>query len=301
MYKVYLNDHIAQSAVERLEKKVQIVNNFDHPEELDAIIVRQQFCPRSVIEKAEKCKIIQMHGVGLERIDTEAAREFGIPVKNCPNGNAESVAELVLALALALSRKLKFIDKGVQEGRFAEFGLPETVGNEVSNKTLGLVGSGKIARLVASLFKTAFNCKILCYNKYLSKEEAQELGFEKIGSLEELLKVSDIVSVHVPLTDETKKMFGPGIFDNANHNLLFINTARGGIVDETVLYKALTEGKIKAAAMDVFEKQPPETTNPLLSLENFIATLHIGGSTNEALERNGKTVVDNVFNALGIE
>lgn len=301
MYKVYLNDHIAQSAVERLEKKVQIVNNFDHPEELDAIIVRQQFCPRNVIEKAKKCKIIQMHGVGLERIDTKAAQEFRIPVKNCPNGNAQSVAELVLALALALSRKLKFIDKGVQEGRFAEFGLPETVGNEVSNKTLGLVGSGKIARLVASLFKTAFNCKILCYNKYLSNEESQKLGFEKIDTLEELLKVSDIVSVHVPLTDETKKMFGPGIFDNANHNLLFINTARGGIVDETVLYEALTNGKIKAAAMDVFEKQPPETTNPLLRLENFIATLHIGGSTNEALERNGKTVVDNVFNALGIE
>lgn len=301
MYKVYLNDHIAQSAVERLEKKVQLVNNFDHPEELDAIIVRQQFCPRKVIEKAKKCKIIQMHGVGLERIDTKAAEESGIPVKNCPNGNSESVAELVLALALALSRKLKFIDKGVQEGRFAEFGLPETVGNEVSNKTLGLVGSGKIARLVAKLFKSAFNCKILCYNKYLSTEEAEELGFEKTDTLEKLLKLSDIVSIHVPLTDETKKMFGPGIFDNANHNLLFINTARGGIVDETVLYEALVNKKIKAAAMDVFEKQPPETTNPLLRLENFIATLHIGGSTNEALERNGKTVVDNVFNALGIE
>ncbi len=301
MYKVYLSEHIAKSTVERLKEKVEIVTTFDHPEELDAIIVRQSFCPRNIIERAKKCKLIQMHGVGLERIDLEAAKEFGIPVKNCPGGNAESVAELVLAFAISLSRKLKFIDKGLQEGRFKSSGLPETEGTELTGKTLGLIGSGRIARLVAKLFVNGFGCKILCYNDFLSDEEAAQIGFEKVDSVETLLQRSDIVSVHVPLTDSTRQMLHAGVFEKANPKLLFINTARGGIVDENALYEALVQHKIRAAAMDVFEKQPPEPTNPLLHLENFIATIHIGGSTEEALERIGKTVTDNVFAALGIQ
>ncbi len=300
MFKVYLSENIAESAVERLKEKVELVSDFDHPEELDAIIVRQTYCTAEIISKAKKCKLIQMQGVGLDRIDLEAAKEAGIPVKNCPGGNSESVAELVLALVIALSRKLKFIDTGLQNGDFKTFGLPETVGNEVTGKTLGLVGSGRIAKLVARLFMNAFSCRVLCYNDFLSEEDARAIGFEKVQSLEELVQKSDIVSVHVPLTEQTKNMFHAGIFDRANRNLIFINTARGGIVDEDALYEALTDKKIKAAALDVFEQQPPSKDNPLLSLPNFIGTLHIGGNTEEALERNGHTVVENVFAALGI-
>ncbi|MCI5830073.1 MAG: NAD(P)-dependent oxidoreductase [Treponema sp.] len=269
MYKVYLNDTIAESAVKRLKQKVELVNNFDHPEELDAIIVRQQCCPKEVIEKAVKCRLIQMHGVGLERIDLKAAERCGIPVKNCPGGNSESVAELVLAMALALSRKLKFIDKGLQKGQFGQFGLPETVGSEITGKTIGLVGSGTIARLVAKKFKNGFDCKIKCYNDYLSPKEAQDLGFEKVETLEQLVAQGDIVSVHAPLTAQTENMFHRGIFDKANPDLIFINTARGGIVDEDALYNALVQKKIKAAAMDVFKMQPPDPKNPLLALDNF--------------------------------
>lgn len=300
MYKVYLNDHISPNAVERLRKKVELVDNFDRPEELDAIIVRQQYCTRQVIEKAKKCRLIQMHGIGLERIDLAAAEKAGIPVLNTPGGNAQSVAELTLALALALSRKLKFLDKGMEKGQFKTFGLPETVGNEITGKTVGLAGSGNIAKLVAKLFANAFDCKILCYNPSLPEQTAKELGFTKVQTVQELMQKSDIVSLHLPLTAQTKSMFSKAAFENANKNLIFINTARGGIVDEKALYEALAEGKIKAAAMDVFEQQPPRTDNPLLSLDNFIATMHIGGSTEEALERNGDTVVQNVFNALGI-
>lgn len=300
MFKVYLNDNIDPSAVKRLEEKVEIVKDFNHPEELDAIIVRQQPLSREIISRAKKCRLIQMHGVGLDRIDVDAAREYGIPVKNCPGGNSESVAELVLALALALSRKLKFVDRGLQKGRLKSFGLPEMVGSEIAGKTLGLVGSGTIAKLTAKLFASAFGCKILCFNNHLSREEMEKIGFAKADSLEELMQKSDIVSLHIPLTNETKLMFHSGIFEKANPNLLFINTSRGGIVDESALYEALVSNKIQAAAMDVFEQQPPSTDNPLLSLDNFIATLHIGGSTREALQRNGKTVADNVFEALGI-
>lgn len=300
MKKVYLNDHICQSAVERLRKHVELVDNFDHPEELDAIIVRQQYCTREIIAKAKKCKLIQMHGTGLDRVDVEAAKEYGIPVLTTAGGNAESVAELAVAMILSLSRKLPYINQGVKKGAFQSFGLPETEGSEVRDKVLGLVGGGRIAQITANIMKAAFNSKILVYDPFLPALKAVELGFEKIDTLEELTRRSDFISIHVPLTDSTWHMFHEGSFDHANPDLILVNTARGGVVDEKALYEALVSGKIKAAGMDVFEEQPPKVDNPLLSLENFIGTIHIGGSTKEALERNGKGVVDNVFQALGV-
>lgn len=300
MKKVYLNDHICESAVARLEASVELVSTYDHPEELDAIIVRQQFCPREVIEKASKCKLIQMHGAGLERIDLEAAKEYNIPVKNVPDGNSRSVAELAVAMFLALSRKLKFIDTGLQAGKFDRFGLPETEGNELAGKTLGLVGGGRIAQLTAGIMTAAFQTSVLCYDPFLDAEKCASLGFTKVETLEELVKKSDLITIHVPFLESTRHMFNAEIFDKANPNLILVNTARGGIVDEDALYEALVNGKIRAAGMDVFEQQPPKTDNPLLGLDNFVATLHIGGSTKEAMERVGNRAVDNVFEALGI-
>lgn len=301
MKKVYLHDHISSSAVERLRRHVDLVDNFDHPEELDAIIVRQQYCPREVISRAKKCRLIQMHGVGLDRIDVEAAKEYGIPVKNTKGGNAQSVAELAIGFMLTMARKMKFLDEGLRKGQFQTFGLPETVGIELSGKTIGLVGGGQIAQLVAQMARAAFHCRIFVYDPYMKEEKCRELGFTKIGTVKELAKQADFVSIHVPLTESTKHMFNEEVFAEANPRLMLINTSRGGVVDETALYEALQSGKIRAAAMDVFEQQPPQKDNPLLHLPNFVGTLHVGGSTEEAMERNGRTVVDNVFAALGIQ
>lgn len=301
MKTVYLNDHISPKAVERLKKHVKLVDNFNHPEEIDAIIVRQQYCTKEMIDQATNCKLIQMHGVGLERIDLEAAAAAHIPVSNIHGGNAESVAELTLALILALSRKLTYINDGVKKGKFACFGLPETEGVEVSGKTVGLVGGGQIAQLVSQMMKAAFHSNVLVYDPYMDADKCQSLGMIKIDDIKELFRQSDYVSIHVPLLDTTKHMINKDVLNQANPNLILINTARGGIVDEADLYEALVSGKIKAAGMDVFEVQPPKPENPLLSLDNFIGTIHIGGSTKEALERNGSIVVDNVFKALGIE
>lgn len=301
MKTVYLNDHISPNAVQRLKKHVKLVDNFNHPEEIDAIIVRQQYCTKEIIDQVKNCKLIQMHGVGLERIDVDAAKAAGIPVSNVHGGNAQSVAELTVALILALSRKLTYINDGVKKGKFSRFGLPETEGNEVSGKTLGLVGGGQIAQLTANIMKTAFHAKLLVYDPFLTEEKCKELGFEKINDLKELFAQSDFVSIHVPLLDSTKHMINKEVLNFAKPGLILINTARGGIVDESDLYQALVSEKIKAAGMDVFEQQPPKTDNPLLHLDNFIGTIHIGGSTQEALERNGKIVVDHVFEALGIE
>lgn len=301
MKKVYLNDIICDSALARLKSKVELVNNYDHPEELDAIIVRQEYCSRDVIEKAKKCKLIQMHGVGLDRIDVDAAKEYKIPVKNVPAENSQSVAELAVTLIMALSRKVKMIDSGLQVGKYERFGLPELTGNEISHKVLGLVGGGHIAQLTAAIFANGFHCRVLCYDPFLSEEKCSSLGFTKVETLEELVQRANFVSIHVPLLESTKHMINRELLNHANPNLILVNTARGGIVDENALYEALRDGKIKAAGMDVFEAQPPEKTNPLLALPNFIATLHVGGSTQESLERVGNSLVDNVFNALDIQ
>lgn len=298
---VYLHNHICDSAVARLRRHVNLVDNFDHPEELDAIIVRQQYCPREVISRAKRCRLIQMHGVGLDRIDVEAAKEYGISVKRTKGGNAQSVAELAIGFMLAMARKMKFLDRGLQAGKFQTFGLPETVGLELSGKKLGLVGGGQIAQLVADIARAAFHCKLFVYDPFLSAEACKKLGFQKVETVEALVAAVDFVSIHVPLTESTKHMFNAAVFAKANPDLILVNTSRGGVVDEEALYQALTTGQILAAGMDVFEQQPPRPDHPLLSLDNFIGTLHVGGSTREALERNGNTVVDNVFAALHIK
>ena len=298
---VYLHDHICDSAVARLRRHVNLVDNFDHPEELDAIIVRQQYCPREVISRAKRCRLIQMHGVRLDRIDVEAAKEYGISVKRTKGGNAQSVAELAIGFMLAMARKMKFLDRGLQAGKFQTFGLPETVGLELSGKKLGLVGGGQIAQLVADIARAAFHCEIFVYDPFLSAEACRALGFQKIETVSGLVAAVDFVSIHVPLTDSTKHMFNAAVFAKANPDLILVNTSRGGVVDEEALYQALTTGQILAAGMDVFEQQPPRPDHPLLSLDNFVGTLHVGGSTREALERNGNAVVDNVFAALHIK
>lgn len=298
---VYLHDYICDSAVARLRRHVNLVDNFDHPEELDAIIVRQQYCPREVISRAKRCRLIQMHGVGLDRIDVEAAKEYGISVKRTKGGNAQSVAELAIGFMLAMARKMKFLDRGLQAGKFQMFGLPDTVGLELSGKKLGLVGGGQIAQLVADIARAAFHCEIFVYDPFLSAEACRALGFQKIETVSGLVAAVDFVSIHVPLTDSTKHMFNAAVFAKANPDLILVNTSRGGVVDEEALYQALTTGQILAAGMDVFEQQPPRPDHPLLSLDNFVGTLHVGGSTREALERNGNAVVDNVFAALHIK
>ncbi len=301
MKTVYLNDHISPNAVNRLKQHVKLVDNFDEPEKIDAIIVRQQYATKEIIDKLTNCKLIQMHGVGLERIDLEAAKKAGIPVKNTQGGNAQSVAELAVGLMLALSRKINYIYDGMKKGKFTKFGLPETEGNEIYGKVLGLVGGGQIARLTAKIMTTAFAAKVLVYDPFLDAEKCKALGFEKIETLNELFSKSDFISIHVPMLDSTKHMINKEVLDSSKPGLILIDTARGGVVDENALYDALVSGKVKAAGLDVFEEQPPKKDNPLFTLDNFIGTLHVGGSTAEALERNGQMVVDNIFETLGIE
>jgi phosphoglycerate dehydrogenase-like enzyme len=298
--KVYLNDPIAQSALGRLKSHVEIIDNFDHPEELDAIIVRQQYCTEDVIRKAKRCKLIQQHGVGLDRIDVKVAEECGILVKNTPGGNSRSVAEYTVAMMLDLSRKVTEIDKKTRRGKLPRFGMPETIGSEITHKRLGLIGSGHIAHEVAQICRDGFHMEIYCHSLHRSDAEIRKMGFIPM-TFQEIFSACDYVSLHCLLTPESYHLVDRKCFEDCNPNLILVNTARGGLVDEAALFEALVSKKIAAAGLDVFECEPPSSDHPLLSLENFLAGMHVAGSTYEAMERNGKAVVDSVFEALGID
>lgn len=295
---VYLSEHIAPSAYERLAAHFTIVDNFDHPEDLDAIIVRRAHVTGDVIDRAKRLKIISMHGVGLDTIDVKAAQSHGVSVMNVPEGSAESVAELAVTFLMALSRKLLPIDRGLREGRYHHFGERSLIGTELYGKKLGLVGAGHIAGRVAEIMRSAFACDIWCWNPHRNTEQLAAMGFKKMDTLEQLFHDMDMVSIHVPLSDSTRDLISYTVFENANPALLLANTSRGGVLDERALYDALTTGKIRAAASDVFVSEPPAKDSPLLSLDNFIATLHIGGSTSEALDRVSNAAVDHVLEAL---
>lgn len=295
---VYLSENIAPTARKRLASCCTIVNNFDHPEELDGILVRRAEVTGDILRKARRLRIVSMHGVGLDHIDVDTARQLGIPVTNVPGVNAESVAELSVTMMMALLRKLKYIDACVEKGALHTFGDNRTVGHEIYGKKIGLVGSGHIAQRVAAILKNAFECQIFSYNEHETAAELERKGMTKVDSLEGLFRLMDIVSVHVPLTAQTKNMINQNIFGCSNPNLYLVNTARGGIVNEEDLYEALCNGKIAGAASDVFSQDIPDTHLPLLHLPNFISTVHVGGSTAEAMERVSNQAVDNLLAGL---
>ena len=211
-----------------------------------------------------------------------------------------TVAEYTIAMMLDLSRKVTETDKKTRKGLLTAFGMPETVGTEMTRKRIGLIGSGHVAQHVAQICRDGFQMEICCYNPHRSEDEIRVMGFTPL-SLYELFSLCDYVSLHCLLTPETYHMINSSCFENCNPNLILINTARGGLIDEQALYEALASREIRAAGLDVFEQQPPSTDNPLFTLDNFLAGMHVAGSTIEALERNGKAVVDSVFEALGIE
>lgn len=292
---VYLSELIAQSAVDELKKHATIVDNFDHPEEIDAMIIRKQPVTREIIEKAKRLKVISRHGVGCDMIDLDACREYGIKVINQPGGNSESVAELAVSFMLALARKIKLADQGLQQGRFKVFAPKETIGMDTYGKTVALVGSGHISAKVAAIMKNGFGCRILAYSPHLTPEKAVSIGAEYCQDMNEMLKIADYINISVPLTDSTRHMFDKERLSLLKPSAILVNTSRGGIVDEDALYEILREGRIWGAASDVFTIEPPVMENPLLTLDNFIATPHFGSSTYECMEECGMVAVRNVL------
>lgn len=295
---VFLSEALHSDALALLTSHCTIVSTFDNPEQIEGIITRKIPVTAEIMAQCPRLRVISDHGTGTDQIDLAEAKKRGIIVKNTPGENAESVAELAVSFMLSLLFKVKQNDSGLCAGTFSKWGLSELNGNELFGKKIGFIGSGFTAQRTAEIVRTAFSCSVFCFNPHRSATELSALGFSKIDTLAQLFQTMDIVSVNVPLTAETKNLVNERIFAVANPALLLVNTSRGGIVNEHDLFRALDSHCIAGAASDVFEQEPPESKNPLLSLSNFIATLHVAGSTEESLRRVGLKTVENLLSAF---
>ncbi|WP_456396628.1 hydroxyacid dehydrogenase [Thermococcus sp.] len=270
------------------ERLVELVKD------VEAIIVRSKpKVTRKVIEAAPKLRVIGRAGVGLDNIDLEAAKERGIEVVNSPGASSRSVAELALALMFNVARKIAFADRRMREGVWAK---KQCLGMELEGKTLGIVGFGRIGYQIAKIAK-AMGMNLLLYDPYPNEERAREVGGKFVG-LEELLKESDVITLHVPLLDSTYHLINEERLKLMKPTAILINAARGPIVDTDALVKALREGWIAGAALDVFEEEPLPKGHPLTELDNVVLTPHIGASTVEAQMRAGVQVAEQIVEIL---
>jgi D-3-phosphoglycerate dehydrogenase len=298
--KVLVTDPVAEEALNLLREKHEVVFEELRGEELakeigkyDALMVRSATkVTKDIIEKAENLKVIGRAGIGVDNIDVEAASQRGIYVVNSPTGSTRSVAELTFALMFAVARKIHIADATMRQGIWAKKKLK---GIELMNKTLGLIGSGNIAQEVAKM-ANCLGMKVLVYSPHCTEEKARKMGAE-LRSLEEIFREADFVSLHIPKTEETYHMIDERLLSLMKPTAYLINAARGGIVDEEALYKVLKEGKIAGAAIDVYEKEPPEKS-PLFELENVVFTPHIGAATKEGQIRAGTICAEQILKVL---
>ncbi len=258
--------------------------------DVDGLIVGIDPVTSEVLKSANKLRVISKYGVGVDNIDLEASKRRNIIVTNTPGANSNAVAELTVGLIINVLRKINLSDKKTREGNWDRF-----IGNELSEKTLGVIGTGSIGKRVVELLR-GFNLRVLCFDKYPDYEWALR---EKVFyvTLQELLEKSDVITIHVPLTNETYHMISERELNMLKRNAVIINTSRGGIVDEKALYNFLKEGRILGAGLDVFEKEPP-IDSPLLKLDNVVVTSHIGAHTEEAVINMARIAVENLVLAL---
>lgn len=240
---------------------------------------------RDVMMAAEKLRIISRCGIGVDSVDMKAAEELGISVTITPEAPMISVAELTLGLILSLIRKITILDAGIRKG-----GWKGKAGNLLSGKTAGIIGCGRIGTYVSKLLKV-FGCEILGYDPYIKEHEIC-----RMVSFEKLIKESDIITLHIPYTDENKNLIGTEQLKQMKSDSLLINAARGGLVDEDALYEALINGNLAGAALDCFRDEPYK--GPLTELDNTVLTPHIGSSASEARLMMEKQAVDNLIGEL---
>lgn len=297
---VYLSEYIDPKALALLKDEgIQLVDNFDNPKEIEGIMLRVFKVNAELMDRLPNLKVIAKHGAGYDSIDIAAAKERGIYVTYTPTANSQSVAELIVTLAASALRNVYRANVNVRKGTYNKIAPAELVGHEITGKTVGLIGCGNIATRAANIFVGGYGTKVIAFDPFLSAEQITAKGFEKVEDIKELVRRSDIVNVSVQLNDSTRNLISGDIFDCFKPTAVLINAARGGIVNEDDLYNALAEGKLYAAACDAFEQEPPKPeTCRLLELDNFLASPHIGGSTEESLERTGFETVQEVIRVL---
>ena len=301
--KVIVSDPISKDGIKILtDNNIEVIyatdekidEKFKHIPSADGWIIRSGTTLDSkIINNAANLSVIGRAGVGVDNIDISAATRRGIVVMNTPDANTISAAEHTMALILALSRNVSYGHEGISKG---EWNRHKLIGSELCDKTLGIVGLGKIGREVLQRSQ-AFNMKILGYDPFLPEDFFREDEL-RICDLDYLIENSDYITLHIPLTKDTKYLFDYNNLIKMKKGARIINVARGGIINEDDLSKALTENKIAGAALDVFESEPLPVDSPLISAPNIILTPHLGASTREAKEGVSLSICKQVKNFL---
>ena len=259
----------------------------------DGASIRIAKLPGEVIEKAKNLKIISRHGVGYDNIDLKTAKEKDIKITITANANAVTVAEHVMFVLLNIAKRKDLFDKTVREGNFTDRNkLPKTI--EIWKKNILIAGFGRIGR---ALIKRCigFEMNVFVYDPFVNKDQIELLGGQKVESIEEAVKSMDVITLHMPLTDKTKNLVNYNLLKTMKKNCILINAARGGIIHEHDLDKALNENLIFGAAIDVFEKEPPDDNNPLLKNEKVFLSPHTAAFTEECMTRMGIETIQNII------
>ncbi len=297
--KILVSDSLSKQGVEILEKAGFVVDvKTKLPKEdllreikdYEGLIVRSGTKVTSeLIAAADKLKVIGRAGSGLDNVDTLAATRRGIVVMNTPGGNTVTTAEHTMAMICAMTRRIPQATVSMKSGKWEK---ERFMGVELYNKTLGVVGIGQIGSYLAKLAQ-GFSMSVIAYDPYLAPERAKDMGVEVV-ELDELFRRADLISVHTPLTPETRSLINAGTIAKMKPGVMIVNCARGGIVNEIDLCEALKTKRVAAAAFDVFEEEPIKADNPLLALDNFICTPHIGASTGEAQENVAIAIAEQI-------
>jgi len=301
--RVLVSDSLSERGIEILKKaglKVDVKTRLT-PEQLiqtipdyDGLVIRSGTTVTSeVVAAAKNLKVVGRAGSGLDNVDLEAATKRGIVVMNTPGGNTITTAEHTFALMVSMARKVPQACASTKAGKWEK---KKFMGIELFNKTLGIIGVGQIGSHVAKLAQ-GMMMNVIAYDAYLSPENAGKMGIESVD-LDTLYARADIITLHTPLTNETRHLIDAKAFSKMKQGVQLINCARGGIVNEEDLFQALQSQKVGAAALDVFEKEPVDPAHPLLTLENFICTPHLGAATNEAQENVALAIAEQLVDFL---
>ena len=296
--KVLIRESIAEAGVELLRSRFEVVVDGDSPLEeairdVDAIIIRSATkLTAEVIAKAENLKVIGRAGVGIDNVDVAAATRRGIVVANAPESTVTSAAEHTIGLLVALSRNIPQAHAALKQGRWerSRFG-----GIELADKTLGVLGFGRIGRQVARR-AIGLGMRVIAYDPFVPPAGFRELGVERAETADEVYAVAEFLTLHSPLNDETREMINAASIAKMRDGVRIVNAARGALIDEAALADALRSGKVAGAALDVFSTEPYD--GPLLELENVVATPHLAASTEEAQDRAGVIIAEQVAAAL---
>lgn len=304
-FKVLVADPISQRGVEELEQggQLEVTVKTGLPEDeivalipdYSALVVRSQTkVTARVLEAATKLRVVGRAGVGVDNVDVDAATRRGVIVMNTPGGNTVSTAEHAFSLLVSSARKIPQADASVKAGKWER---KKFEGVELYNKTLAILGMGRIGSELARR-AIAFGMRVLAYDPYLSATRARSLQVELVDNIEEILPRADFISLHMPLTDETRHILDARRIALCKTGVRIVNCARGGLVDEAALADALRSGHVAAAALDVFEQEPPPADFPLRGLDNVVFTPHLGASTAEAQESVGIEIAQAIRAAL---